>query len=230
VTVAMLVLLLAVKVDWVPPGGFDGMFSRSMIIPTIALGLPGIAGVARLARATTLGTLYEDFVRRERRTGLGERVVGRGNSAREHRSTDQVGTGQDDVTADLQYVAAEKEFEAGMIRGESLTRRATRKLLHKKIAIVCLTLIAIFYAAGILAPLVAPYGYAEQNLDLSFHSPTLSHPFGTDRNGRDVLSRTIFAARTTVIVTAATLLTGFILLPVSLGLLAGYRGGFIDAL
>src|SRR5439155_27113271 len=154
----------------------------------------------------------------------------RGRRAGDHRPAHQGGTRQDGVTADLRYVDAEKQFEAGMIRGESLTRRATRKLLHKKIAIVCLTLIAIFYAAGIFAPLVAPYGYAEQNLDLSFHSPTLSHPFGTDRNGRDVFSRTIFAARTTVIVTAATILTGFILLPVSLGLLSGYRGGFIDAL
>ena len=75
VTVPMLVLLLAVKVDWVPPGGFDGVFSRSMIIPTIALGLPGIAGVARLARATTLGTLHEDFVRTARAKGLSEGVV-----------------------------------------------------------------------------------------------------------------------------------------------------------
>jgi ABC-type dipeptide/oligopeptide/nickel transport system permease component len=75
VTVPMLVLLLAVKVDWLPPGGFDGMFSRSIIIPTIALGLPGIAGVARLARATTLGTLHEDFVRTARAKGLSEGVV-----------------------------------------------------------------------------------------------------------------------------------------------------------
>ncbi len=75
VTVPILVLLLAVKVDWVPPGGFDGIFSRSMIIPTLALGLPGIAGVARLARATTLGTLHEDFVRTARSKGLGEFTI-----------------------------------------------------------------------------------------------------------------------------------------------------------
>jgi ABC-type dipeptide/oligopeptide/nickel transport system permease component len=75
VTVPVLVILLAVKVDWVPPGGFDGIFSRSMIIPTLALGLPGIAGVARLARATTLGALHEDFVRTARAKGLDEFTV-----------------------------------------------------------------------------------------------------------------------------------------------------------
>jgi oligopeptide transport system permease protein len=75
VIVPVLVLLLAVNVHWVPPGGFDGIFSRSMIIPTLALGLPGIAGVARLARATTLGALHEDFVRTARAKGLSEAAV-----------------------------------------------------------------------------------------------------------------------------------------------------------
>ncbi len=75
VTVPVLVILLAVKVHWVPPGGFDGIFSRSMIIPTLALGLPGVAGVARLARATTLGALHEDFVRTARAKGLDEFTV-----------------------------------------------------------------------------------------------------------------------------------------------------------
>jgi ABC-type dipeptide/oligopeptide/nickel transport system permease component len=75
VTVPVLVILLAVKVDLVPPGGFDGIFSRSMIIPTLALGLPGIAGVARLARAMTLGALHEDFVRTARAKGLDEYTV-----------------------------------------------------------------------------------------------------------------------------------------------------------
>jgi len=119
------------------------------------------------------------------------------------------------------------DVESDVIRGDSPTRRAIRRLLHKRIAVVCLVVIAIFYGTGLFAPLIAPYGYSEQNLDLSFHSPTLSHPFGTDRNGRDVLSRTMYAARTTVTVTLATLLTGFIILPLTLGLLAGYRGGYV---
>ncbi|HZP56616.1 MAG TPA: ABC transporter permease [Dehalococcoidia bacterium] len=75
VTLPLLVLGLSVKLDLVPPGGFDGIFTRSMIIPTIALGLPGIAGVARLARAVTLGTLHEDFVRTARAKGLDEGTV-----------------------------------------------------------------------------------------------------------------------------------------------------------
>jgi oligopeptide transport system permease protein len=75
VVVPMLVLVLSVQLGWVPPGGFDGLFSRSMIIPTIALSLPGIAGVARLARAATLQTMNDDFVRTARAKGLDELTV-----------------------------------------------------------------------------------------------------------------------------------------------------------
>jgi oligopeptide transport system permease protein len=75
VTVPMLVLVFAAKLHWLPAGGFDGIFSKAMIIPTIALSIGGIAGVARLARATTLGTLSEDFVRTARAKGLDEHTV-----------------------------------------------------------------------------------------------------------------------------------------------------------
>ncbi len=75
VMVPMMVLVFAAKLHWLPAGGFDGLFSKSMIIPTIALTLPGIAGVARLARATMLGTLGEDFVRTARAKGLDEFTI-----------------------------------------------------------------------------------------------------------------------------------------------------------
>jgi oligopeptide transport system permease protein len=75
VTVPMMVLVFAARLHWLPPGGFDGMFSKSMILPTVALSLPGVAGVARLARATTLVALQEDFVRTARAKGLDEFTV-----------------------------------------------------------------------------------------------------------------------------------------------------------
>ncbi len=75
VLVPILVLVLAAKLHWVPPGGFDGIFTKSMIIPTIALSLPGIAGIARLARVTTLETLNDDFVRTARAKGLDEFTI-----------------------------------------------------------------------------------------------------------------------------------------------------------
>jgi ABC-type dipeptide/oligopeptide/nickel transport system permease component len=82
VMVPMLVLLFAAKLHWLPSGGFNGLFSLSMVIPTVALSLPGIAGVARLARATMIGTLQEDFVRTARAKGLPESTVIFGHVAR----------------------------------------------------------------------------------------------------------------------------------------------------
>ena len=75
VMVPMLVLVFAAQLHWLPAGGFDGIFSKSMVIPTLALTLPGIAGVARLARAAMLVTLGDDFVRTARAKGLAEPTV-----------------------------------------------------------------------------------------------------------------------------------------------------------
>ncbi|MEX2225989.1 MAG: ABC transporter permease [Dehalococcoidia bacterium] len=120
------------------------------------------------------------------------------------------------------------DTQVRLVQGESPGRRTFRRLMRKRVAVVCLAVILAIYTLGILAPWIAPYGYSEQNLDASFEGPSWDHWLGTDRNGRDTLSRNLFAARTTVIVTIATVATGSVLLPLSLGLLAGYRGGWVD--
>lgn len=112
--------------------------------------------------------------------------------------------------------------------GRSPWRVATRRLVRKRIAMVALLVIGIFYFCAAFANFIAPYGYDEQNLDLSLQGPTRAHPFGTDALGRDQLSRVIYSARATAIVTAATVLTGGIVFGVGLGLLAGYKGGRVD--
>lgn len=111
---------------------------------------------------------------------------------------------------------------------------AWRRLVKRRIAMVALSFIVLFYAAGTSASFLTGWGvissYREQDLERALEGPSLEHPFGTDRLGRDMLSRVIWASRTTVIVTAATLLTGGLVLAVSLGLISGYMGGWIDTL
>ena len=60
--------------------------------------------------------------------------------------------------------------------------------------------------------------------------PSLRHLLGTDRLGRDLFSRALFALRTTLILSVLTVLVGNIFLGWGLGLLAGYRGGMVDTL
>ena len=105
-----------------------------------------------------------------------------------------------------------------------------RRLLRKKVGVTCLVIIAIMYGSGILAPLVTPYGYNDQDLSITKQTPSFSHPFGTDRLGRDNLTRIIYGLRTTVIITVVTLVTGSLALGITLGLISGYFGRFIDTL
>lgn len=81
---------------------------------------------------------------------------------------------------------------------------------------------------AILAPVIAPYGYDDQDL-LSRLLPPLSegHPLGTDTLGRDLFSRLIFSLRTALIIGIGAELTA-LLLAIIIGLLAGYRGGRLD--
>lgn len=123
-----------------------------------------------------------------------------------------------------------EEAVAERVHGESLWRRSARRLVRKRIAVLCLAVIGTFYFAGIFASWLAPYSFSDTNLDATFQGPSWDHPLGTDRTGRDTLSRNLWAARTTVIVTLATISTGSILLPLTFGMLAGYRGGWVDSL
>jgi peptide/nickel transport system permease protein len=105
-----------------------------------------------------------------------------------------------------------------------------RELIRKKIAAVALVFLVVFYVAGFLAPLVAPQDPNLQNISLETvrQGPSLDHWLGTDRLGRDLLSRVIYSARTTILFTIAVILTGGVFLGLGLGLLAGYRGGWVD--
>lgn len=103
-----------------------------------------------------------------------------------------------------------------------------RRLARRRLALIGMLVIAIIYLAGITAPLTAPHGFSEVDFGNTFAGPSLDHPFGTDRLGRDMLSRVMWAAQTTVIISGAALFTGGLVLGVSLGLLSGYAGGRID--
>ncbi len=64
--------------------------------------------------------------------------------------------------------------------------------------------------------------------DESLQGPSTRHWFGTDRNGRDLFARAMFALRTTLIISVIAVLFGNLFLGLGLGLLAGYRGGLVD--
>lgn len=113
---------------------------------------------------------------------------------------------------------------------QSYLMASLRRLLRKKLAVVCLSVIILMYGAGVLAPVVTPYGYNAQDLSIAKQGPSLAHPFGTDRLGRDQLTRVIYGLRTTVIITVTALIGGSLLLGVVLGLISGYFGKMADGI
>ena len=103
-----------------------------------------------------------------------------------------------------------------------------RRLLSNRVGVACLSVILLLYGAGILAPLVTPYPYNDQDLSNTKQTPSLSNPFGTDRLGRDQLTRVVYGLRTTVVITIITVSTGALALGITLGLAAGYFGRMVD--
>jgi peptide/nickel transport system permease protein len=75
VTVPIMLLVFVLKLHWLPAAGWGGIFDSRVVMPALAISLPGIAGVARLTRATTLSVLREDYVRTARAKGLRELTV-----------------------------------------------------------------------------------------------------------------------------------------------------------
>jgi peptide/nickel transport system permease protein len=90
-------------------------------------------------------------------------------------------------------------------------------------------LLVLLVASALLAPVVAPGARDTVRLDVRNQPPSTAHPFGTDDLGRDTSTRLLYGGRVSLAVAAlATLVT--IAIGGSLGLLAGYRGGRVDAL
>lgn len=76
----LLVLLFAVKLRWLPPGGFPGWSDpvaamRALILPTVALGLVQSSVLARVTRSSALEVMRQDFVRTARATGFSRQRV-----------------------------------------------------------------------------------------------------------------------------------------------------------
>jgi len=104
----------------------------------------------------------------------------------------------------------------------------------RRLPYVSLAIITVFVLAGVLAPLLNLPDPLEQSLRLKFRPPvweergSWAHPFGTDRLGRDMLSRMAWGSRVSI---AAGVLTVLLASAVGagVGLVAGYYGGRVDA-
>lgn len=106
-------------------------------------------------------------------------------------------------------------------------RRLWRRARRNAGAMIGAALLTIVAATAVLAPLIMPYDPLHIDMTQKFLPPTSLHLFGTDELGRDVFSRVVDGSRISFQV-AFTVLAIAGVLGVTLGTLAGYRGGLID--
>mgnify|MGYP001452786472 FL=1 len=112
--------------------------------------------------------------------------------------------------------------------GSSLWQDAWLRLKKNRAAVAGGIVLITMVLLALLTPLIAPYGYEAQNLDLGASPPSAAHWLGTDIFGRDLLTQILYGGRISLavgfIATAVALVIG-----VTWGAVAGYIGGRIDA-
>ncbi len=113
--------------------------------------------------------------------------------------------------------------------GVSLWKDAWFRLRKNKLAVASLMILGVISLLCTLAPLISPYPYDKQQLELMASPPSWQHWLGTDSLGRDLFTRILYGGRISVMVglcaTAVSLTIGILY-----GTISGYFGGKLDTI
>jgi len=104
-----------------------------------------------------------------------------------------------------------------------------RRFARRNVLVLAGAIVVLYTVVGIFAPLLAPSGPLAGDSGQRLLPPSIAHLLGTDELGRDILSRVIFGASTSLVIQAGAVAIGLII-GSSLGLIAGYCGGWLDEL
>ncbi len=115
--------------------------------------------------------------------------------------------------------------EAPMVRTTRMSQFRSVMRADKK-ALVGTVILTVFVLAAIVGPLISPYDPNAMDYDF-LAAPSWAHPLGTDDLGRDLLSRIISGTQVSMFVGVSTVVIA-LLAGVSLGVWAGYAGGWVD--
>jgi len=102
-----------------------------------------------------------------------------------------------------------------------------RRLFSRKLVVVADSLVLFFIIAAVFAPFLTPYGPYQQDLSNVLTKPTTAHWLGTDRSGRDVLTRILYGARTSLAIGVVSVAIAAVM-GTLLGLISGYYGGLVN--
>ena len=102
-----------------------------------------------------------------------------------------------------------------------------RPALRNRLVVFGAGIVAVIVVLAAFASVVTPYDPTEMRVVDALRAPSAAHPFGTDRFGRDVLSRTIHGSRIALSVALSSIALAFVL-GTLLGVIGGYAGGWPD--
>lgn len=104
-----------------------------------------------------------------------------------------------------------------------------RRLWRHKGAVAGLAMLLLLVGVGLLAPVIAPYDPAAGDFAATLQPPSSAHWMGTDEQGRDIFSRVVYGLRLSLLVGLISVSIGLVF-GVTLGALAGYKGGWWDTI
>lgn len=115
----------------------------------------------------------------------------------------------------------------GRKAANSLWRQALRRLMKNRLAVAGFTVVIFMFLACFLGPFFSPYTDGKVNLAIMNRPPSWEHWLGTDKLGRDVLTRVLQAGRISLTVGLASMLLS-VMIGAFLGIISGYYRGIVD--
>ena len=122
---------------------------------------------------------------------------------------------------------SEKNSEFIAIESKTFARDAWDRFKKNKLALAGLIFLVVMVLCAIFIPIFSPYTFEGQDMMNRHALPSLAHPFGTDKLGRDILVRVMYGARISL---SIGFITAFINLVIGIvyGGVSGYVGGKLD--
>ena len=134
-----------------------------------------------------------------------------------------------EITTDLfrRLSDDEKNSEFIAVASKTFVRDAWDRFKKNKLALFGLIFLTVLIVCAILVPMLSPYNYESQDILNRNALPSLAHPFGTDKLGRDIFVRVMYGARISLTVGFSTAAINLVI-GIVYGGISGYIGGRVD--
>ena len=117
--------------------------------------------------------------------------------------------------------------EYGKVKGRTQREIIWRRFRRHRLAMASAVFLVLLYLAALATPVIAPYEYDEIDYTAINQGPSLEHPMGTDRLGRDELTRVLYGGRVSLMVGLGVGVFST-MIGAAVGILSGYYGRVVD--